>query len=172
MLAFGLELDGVGWITMVLKSGARNVRLNCSWVRDTPRELLEALLALASQGGHVDISCGDDRREHILHLTRKGNTCSVAVKRVDDVEMHAVPSAKWKKAVETKDWSGMDVLRGKGNRFRGEAQFLDVARSLTAAVRSLAERAGSWEQYEAEWGHSFPAEALDQLERAVAKASA
>jgi hypothetical protein len=167
MLSFGLGLDSVGWITLVLKSGGRNVRITCSCDRDTPRELLEALLALASDGGHVDISCGDDRREHILHLTRKGNTCSVAVKRIDTVEMQDVPSEKWKKAIETKDWSGMDILRGRRNWFRGEAQFLDAARSLTAAVRELGDRAGSPERYKEQWGHPFPAAPLTQVEEMI-----
>lgn len=170
MLSFGLEMDDcLGWITLVLKSGAKDVRISCSRERDTPCELLEALVALASRGGHVDVSCGDLRREYILHLTRKGHTCGVAVKRVDTVEMQDVPSEKWKKAVEAKDWSAMSVLRGKRNCFRGEARFVDAAGSLTAAIRALAERAGSWERYKTQWGHSFPAEALDQLERAVAK---
>jgi hypothetical protein len=65
-----LNLEGHGWLTLSLAHGEQEVELVASYLRDTPRELLEALARLLRGGSEERIVFLQEPGEWLLRLRK------------------------------------------------------------------------------------------------------
>jgi hypothetical protein len=65
-----LELMGHGWLTLSLSHGEQAAELVASYLHDTPRELLEALVRLLSDEGEARVVFHQEPGEWLLRMRR------------------------------------------------------------------------------------------------------
>jgi hypothetical protein len=138
-----LEFEGSGWMRVSLTHGGQAAELLASYLDDTPRELLEALVRLVRTGGEDRILFNEEPGERPLRL----RVLSGGLLRI---EVHP---------------PGED---GPPPEPLGEPLFRHTEPAERFAARVAAEfarvlREGGEAAYRDRWGYPFPRHAYDEL---------
>lgn len=157
-----------GWLMLTFRSGPRRLEVKCSWLSDTPRDVLRALLRLVEVSGQADICSFDERFYHVFRLRRSDALLTIAAKRFSDVAFQDIHGPLVNKADEEMDWGQVPLVRSLKARFHAEGDFKEAAGSLLRSVQDMLATAGSVETYQRWWGHPYPHAELDRLRAGLA----
>jgi hypothetical protein len=143
---FEYKLNRAGWATATLECSGRTAEMTVSYLHDSLKDLLSALIALRDGAREVSVIFMDEPGEHRLTLTRIGDSeIQIVIDWFSDWQSWGLPSRAPERVLECK------------------TRFADARGQVLSTVQALLEEVGE-AAYKENWiEHEFPRAAYDDL---------
>ncbi|MBB4638296.1 hypothetical protein [Longimicrobium terrae] len=142
-MLFHFELHDAGWATVFFAQGAASHELPFSYLRDSPRDMIEAVVRLLRGSAEERVTFMQEPGEVVLQMRRLAG---------DLIHL---------KLFEGEDWGMADVAGGEPV-FRHKLPLARLPGIVEAEFGRML-RESSPADYQARWGFAFPAQPLEEM---------